>query len=380
MYDVIVVGARCAGSPLAMLLAREGHRVLVVDRAHFPSDTMSTHFIQNPGLLRLAKWGLLGRLMATGCPPITQVTMAAGDGEAFTIDTPPRPGLEGFISPRRTILDALLVDAAREAGVEVLEGVSVTSLLRDEERVSGIEGYTNDGPFRAEARFVIGADGRHSTIAQAVDAGYEREIPEKGVGYYSYFANVDFEGTYLHTTDDLFCVAFPTHENLLTIAIEWFGRELKDVRRNIDENFMSSLDALGDFGARVRAGTRAAKYVGLADLTNFMRTSHGPGWALIGDAAYFKDPAPADGISDAFRSAEYLSEALHDVLVGTSSEEDALQRYDERNDEYALPLLDLTAKVAAVGTPAQERLETFIEIRMLNEQEADAMSEQGAVA
>ena len=373
MYDAIVVGARCAGAPLAMLLARHGHSVLVVDRAHFPSDTMSTHFIQSPGMLRLARWGLLDRLMATGCPPVTKVTVAT-NGQGMEMELPPRAGLPGLASPRRTILDALLVDAAREAGAEVREGVTVTSLLRDGERVTGIEGRTADGPFRAEGRFVIGADGRHSGVARAVGAEYRRHEQEKGVGYYSYFADVDFEGVYLHTRDDLLCVAFPTHENLLVIAVEWPGRDMKEVRADIDGNFMAALDSLGDFGTRARAGTRAEKYVGLGDIPNFLRTAHGPGWALIGDAAYFKDPAPADGISDAFRAADYLADALHDVFTGTASEDEALARYEQRYDEYALPLLDLTVKVAATDTPAQERLDNFIMIRMLNEQEADAMT------
>ena len=380
MYDAIVVGARCAGSPLAMLLARKGHRVLVVDRARFPSDTMSTHFIQSPGMVRLAQWGLLDRLMATGCPPLTKVTMYADD-QGMTIDVPPRPGLQGLASPRRTILDALLVDAARDAGAEVVEGVSVSGLLRDDGRVTGIEGYTDDGPFRAEARFVIGADGRNSTVARAVDAGFRRHIPEKSVGYYSYFRDVDFDGVYVHVTDDMFCVAFPTHEELLTIAFGWVGRELKDVRTDLDAKFMSALDGLGDFGARVRAGTRAAKYVGLADISNFVREASGPGWALVGDALYFKDPAPADGISDAFRAAEYLAEALDEILAAGADEQEALTRYQTRHDELALPLLDLTVPLAGVGTSAQDRLDAFIGIRMLNEQEADAIATRsGATA
>lgn len=373
MYDAIVVGARCAGSPLAMLLARKGHRVLLVDRARFPSDTMSTHFIQSPGMLRLAQWGLLDRLMATGCPPLTKVTMAS-TGEPMEIDAPPRPGLPGLASPRRTILDALLVDAAREAGAEVVEGVTVSSLLRAGDRVTGVKGYTKDGEFSAQARFVIGADGRNSMIAAAVGAEFRRRVPEKGVGYYSYFKNVDFDGVYLHTKDDIICVAFPTHDDLLTIAVMWPGRELKEVRRDVDAAFMSALDELGDFGGRVRAGERAAKYIGLADLTNYLRKAHGPGWALVGDAAYFKDPAPADGISDAFRGAEYLAEALDRVLKNEASEEEALATFEERYDTYALPLLDLTVTVAAEETPAQQRLDSFLAIRMLNEQEADAMT------
>jgi flavin-dependent dehydrogenase len=372
MYDAIVVGARCAGSPVAMLLARKGHRVLMVDRAHFPSDTMSTHFIQSPGMLRLARWGLLDRLMATGCPPLTHLTISI-DGTETTMETPARPGLPRLASPRRTILDALLVDAAREAGVEVIEGVTVTSLVYEGNRVSGIEGYKDDGPFRAEARFVIGADGRNSSIAKEVRAEYRRRVSEKGVGYYAYFADVDFEGVFLHVADDLVSVAFPTHNDLLTIAVMWPGREMKEVRHDVDAAFMASIDGLGGFGKRVRAGHRATRYVGLADIENYLKKAHGPGWALVGDAAYFKDPAPADGISDAFRSADLLAEALDDVLEGRMDETEALERFEARQDEYAIPLLDLTVTLAATDTPAQTRLEKFLEIRIMNEQESDAI-------
>ena len=379
MYDAIVVGARCAGSPVAMLLARRGHRVLVVDRAHFPSDTMSTHFIQTPGMLRLKKWGLLDRLTATGCPPLTEITLSV-NGSETTVPGPAREGLPGLMSPRRTILDALLVEAAREAGAEVVEGVSVTSLLREGDRVTGIEGYTKDGPFRAEARFVIGADGRNSTIAQAVEAPYRREHLEKGCGYYAYFAGIEGDSVFLHTADDTICVGFKTHEDLLVIAMMWPGRELSEVRKDADGAFMSSIDKLGDFGKSVRAGERASKYVGLHDLTSYLRKAHGPGWALVGDAAYFKDPAPADGISDAWRGAQYLAEALDDVLKNGADENEALDRYEARQDEYAIPMLDLTLEVAAAETPGQTRLDKFIEIRMLNELEGNAIDETEVAA
>lgn len=158
--------------------------------------------------------------MATGCPPVTKVTVY-DNGQATQMELPSRAELPGLASPRRTILDALLVDAAREAGAEVREGVTVTSVLRDGERVTGDAGRTVDGPFRAEGRFVVGADGRNSPVSRAVAAAYRRHEQEKGVGYYSYFAGVDFDGAYVHTGDDLLCFAFPTHDELLTVAVEW---------------------------------------------------------------------------------------------------------------------------------------------------------------
>jgi flavin-dependent dehydrogenase len=379
MHDVVVVGARCAGSPLAMLLAQKGYDVLAVDRAHFPSDTMSTHFIQSPGMARLAQWGLVDRLFATGCPPITKLTLAVDDGPKMEMDAPPRPGMPGLASPRRYVLDKLLVDAAREAGAEVREGVTVTRPITEAGRVAGIEGYTNEGPFRAEARFVVAADGRNSALAETFGAEFRKLHPEKAVGYYSYFENVDFEGIYLHVAGNVFCVAFPTHDDLLTIAVAWAGRDVKEVRGDIEGEFLRTLDSLGDFGAKVRAGRRTERYVGLADISNFLRKANGPGWALAGDALYFKDPAPADGISDAFRCAEYLSETLDEILSGRAAEDEAFSRFEERHDEYALPLLDQTVKLTAEETTAGDAMDTFIAIRMLNEQESDAIQQNEGI-
>ena len=168
-YDAIVVGARCAGSPTAMLLARRGYRVLVVDRATFPSDTISTHLIHPPGVAALRRWGLLDRLLATGCPPIGTYSFDFGpftsSGSPGTTDEPLA------YAPRRTALDKLLVDAAGQAGAEIREGFTVEGLEIDDGRVTGIRGHSQGGKNIIErARTVIGADGRHSLVAEAVGA------------------------------------------------------------------------------------------------------------------------------------------------------------------------------------------------------------------
>ena len=162
-YDAIVVGARCAGSPTAMLLARAGQRVLLVDRATFPSDTVSTHAVHAPGVAALRRWGLLERLDATGCPPLRTYSYDFGP---FTISGPPNP-VDGDVcyayGPRRTVLDKLLVDAAAEAGAEVREGFVVEEVVFDNNAVTGLRGHAKGGKTVTEsARIVIGADGRNS--------------------------------------------------------------------------------------------------------------------------------------------------------------------------------------------------------------------------
>ncbi len=166
--DVIVVGARCAGSPTAMLLARKGHRVLVVDRATFPSDTISTHMVHPLGVDALARWGLLDRLVATGCPPIITYTYDFGP---FTLrGAPGTKDAPVAYCPRRIVLDKLLVDAAAEAGAEIREGFAVEEILMEAGRVVGIRGRSRGGDAVVErTRVVVGADGRHSTVAASRD-------------------------------------------------------------------------------------------------------------------------------------------------------------------------------------------------------------------
>ena len=186
-YDAIVVGARCAGSPTAMLLARKGYRVLVVDRATFPSDTVSTHIVQPLGVAALARWGLLDRLVATGCPPIHTYSFDFGP---FTIaGSPGTDDAPVAYCPRRTVLDKLLVDAAAEAGAEVREGFGVDELLTENGRVVGIAGHSKGGAKITErATVVIGADGRHSRVAEQLRPEQYNEKPPLLAAYYTYWS------------------------------------------------------------------------------------------------------------------------------------------------------------------------------------------------
>src|SRR5712692_5140616 len=214
MYDAIVVGARCAGSPTTMLLARKGYSVLLLDKASFPSDTMSTHFIHLPGVVRLKRWGLLERLVATGCPPIEGATLHFGEvafSPPIPATLPPDVPPQTFC-PRRTILDKLLVDAAVEAGAELRLGFSVTGLLADGERVTGVRGRHEGRTVEEQARIVIGADGLHSKVAQLVMAPEYDTIPSLTFAYYSYWSGVPLDGSQLYFFDEVGMLAFPTHQ------------------------------------------------------------------------------------------------------------------------------------------------------------------------
>jgi len=315
-YDAIMVGARCAGSPIAMLLARKGHRVLVVDRATFPSDTVSTHLIHPPGMAVLNRWGLLDRAVATGCPPIHTYAFDFGP---FTISG--SPGIDEApvaYAPRRTVLDQLLLTAASEAGAEVREGFIVEDVLIEGGRVTGIRGHAKGGKTSSEhARVVVGADGRHSVVAEAVDPEHYNEKPQLQGSYYSYWSGLPMHGrfeTYLRP--GIGFAAWPTNDDLTVVIVGRPFAEYAAYRHNVEATYMATLDRVPAFAERIRGATRETRFVGTA-VPNFLRKPYGPGWALVGDAGYNKDFITAYGIHDAFRDAELCTRALDQTFSGT---------------------------------------------------------------
>ncbi|MGN6565780.1 MAG: NAD(P)/FAD-dependent oxidoreductase [Thermomicrobiales bacterium] len=377
MYDAIVVGARCAGSPTAMLLARKGYRVLLLDRDTFPSDHMSTHWIHQPGVARLARWGLRERLAATGCPPITSITMDVGP---FALrGTPPPAGnvAEGYC-PRRTVLDKILVDAAIAAGAELRERFSVQDLVWDGDRVSGITGRSATGTTVTErARIVIGADGLHSLVARQVAAPVYNTRPTYACAYYSYWSGVPLDGVEFYPREHRGLGVLPTHQGLACIIVGWPHEEFAAYRADVEGNYLKTLELVPALAERVRQGRREERFTGTAEMFNFFRRPYGPGWALVGDAGYHKDPITAQGISDAFRAAELVAEAVAAGLSGQRPIEDALAEYEQRRNEAALPVYDLTCQFATLEPPPPEMQQLFAALR---ENQADTDRFMGLLA
>ena len=227
MYDVIVVGARCGGSPTAMLLAQLGHRVLLVDRASFPSDTVSTHLVTLPGVARLDRWGLLERVAASGCPPISEMTVRLGD-VVLRGSPPPVDRVAHQYCVRRTVLDTILVDAAVDAGAELREGFAVRDVVFDGDRVAGVRGRGPGGGEVVErARLVVGADGLHSLVAEAVEARRYAERPALTWCCYAYWTGVALGGAELHVQGRRAVSAFPTNDGLACISVACFFRSAK---------------------------------------------------------------------------------------------------------------------------------------------------------
>jgi flavin-dependent dehydrogenase len=349
MYDAIIVGARCAGSPVAMLLAQRGHRVLVVDRATFPSDTISTHVLWPPTINRLEKWGLRGEIEKNGAPALDVLTVDAGP---FTLTGTPTPADGNSTSSccRRTILDRILVEAADAAGAEVRQGFTVTGLIQEEGVVTGVRGHDRGGTEIAErARMVLGADGLHSRVAEMVGASRYHDRGTLTCCYYSYFSGVDM-GTTLAPRDGAAVGGAPTNDGMFIGIVFARSSEAGRFRADPEGMFWAAMDLAPTVAEHLRTGRREERFHGTADIPNFFRVSHGPGWALLGDAGYHKDPITAMGITDAFRDAEDMADAVHRGLDDGDIDEH-LRVYVERRDENVMPMYEFTLQMAALEPP-----------------------------
>lgn len=332
MFDVIVVGARCAGSPTAMLLARAGHRVLLLDRSERGTDTLSTHVIHQPGVAALARWGLLDRILATGCPPIDRVLYRVADirleGCSGGVD-----GHEAAYAPRRHLLDPLLADAAVEAGADYRTRCTVTGLLRDETgRVRGVRARHGGREFTEHARLVIGADGMRSTVAALCEAPKVQETPRLTCAYYSYWDH-ESERLELHERPGGWVAAVPTNDRT-TLVLTYFPQSsFEDVRAGAEEAYLDQIRVTApDVYETLHGRPRTERLRGTGHQENFFRQATGPGWVLVGDAGHHKDSITARGITDAFLQAESLTKHIGDALADGPRLDEALAAFARDRD------------------------------------------------
>lgn len=349
MYDVIVVGARCAGAPTAMLFARAGYRVLLVDRVRFPKDTLSTHYIHQPGVARLARWGVLDAVVATGCPPVDRISYEYGDlrleGCSLPVD-----GFREAYAPRRFLLDQVLADAAVAAGAEFRPGCGVEDVLFDDDgRAIGVR----CGGSEEHARLVVGADGMRSGVAAKVGAGMLREDATMTCAYYSYWEGVpaQFE---LYEAPGRWVGSIPTNDGLTLVGAYFPQAEFDRVRADAQSAYLDLVRTTAPaLHERVRSGRQVERLYGTGEQRNFFRHAAGPGWALVGDAGHHKDSITARGMMDAFLQAELLVDAvgadLHDEAKLTA----ALREYDAEREDQLIDGYRSTLTVAALATPAE---------------------------
>lgn len=352
-YDAIVVGARCAGAPTAMLLARQGHRVLLVDRSTFPSDTLSTLVIQPNGVAALKRWGLFEEVASTGCPPIERYTFDFGP---VVISGSPRPvdGNATAIAPRRTVLDKVLVDAAARAGVEVREGFTVDEVVIEDGAVVGIRGHADGGSEVVErAQVVIGADGHNSRVARAVNAERYHEKPVLENAFYTYWRDLPVEAFTTVIRGDRGFAAIPTNDDLTLLLVGCPFAQARDFRRDVETSYVEAIKREPEWSDRLRSATRVERFTG-GGVPNFYRKPFGPGWVLAGDAGFTKDPITAQGISNAFVDAERIAAALGKVWARGGSFDEVMGHCQAERDAATLPMYEFTTQLATLEPPPPE--------------------------
>jgi flavin-dependent dehydrogenase len=348
-YDVVVVGGRVAGASTALLLARAGLRVAVLDRGRAGTDALSTHALMRAGTLQLARWGVLPSVAAAGTPPIRRTTFLYGDGEEVRVSIRPSVGVDALYAPRRWLLDRLLVEAAAEAGAEVVHGATVTGLVRDGSgRVTGVRVRGRSGLERGlRARLTVGADGLGSRVAREVAAPVLHQGHAAGAVLFRYVSGLPAEGYVWAYGDHAAGGLIPTNDAESVLFVASRPERMRDLRRHGAETaFDTLLDAAGPaFAARARDGRARGRLRGWAGTAGHLRGAWGPGWALVGDAGYFKDPITSHGMTDAMRDAELLARAVVEMFAG-EPEAVALGGYQATRDRLSVELSAVTEQVA----------------------------------
>lgn len=370
-YDAIIVGARCAGAATAMLLARRGLRVLVVDRSGYGSDTLSTNALMRGGVLQLARWGVLDSIVAAGTPAVRRVSFHYDD-ETLDVPIANRDGVEALYAPRRTVLDKALSDAAQAAGADVVYGVRLVDLVRDPQgRVTGaVIEDRHEGVRSIRADVVIGADGIRSTVARLVGTETTHQGSHAGWVVFGYWGGLPVDGYHWHYRLGVSAGVIPTNDDqtlVFAAAPPWRFRTSSGV--DTAGGYRRVIEAVApELAGRFERAELAGPLHGFAGELGYLRRCWGPGWALVGDAGYFRDPITAHGITDALRDAELLARAVVDGSPG------ALADYEATRNDLVMDLFQVTDEIASYAweMPRVRDLHRALskamnqEVRMLN--------------
>lgn len=380
--DVVVVGGRVAGASTALLLARAGFRVVVLERSRPGADTVSTHALMRAGVLQLSRWGLLPQVVAAGTPPIRSTTFDYGDGGVTRVSIRPTPGVDALYAPRRTLLDRVLIEAAAGAGAEVHHGATVTALLRDGDAVCGVEVSEGHRPRRViRAPLTIGADGIGSLVARDVAAAVYRQSTTASAILYHYVADLGADGYTWAYGGGAGAGVIPTNAGEACVFVATTPQRMTGLRAaGADGAFRRLLATAGpEVVDAVQAGTPTGRLHGWRGLRGYLRQPFGPGWALVGDAGYFRDPISTHGMTDALRDAELLADAVL-AWHGGARPAAALAAYQATRDRLSDSLFSVTDAVAAYDWDADRLRGLLRRMSSAMSDEVDHLAARGAPA
>ena len=352
-YEAIIVGGRVAGSILAILLGERGHRVLLLERAHFPSDTLSTHFFRWPALQAFQRARVFDEVQAAA-PHLTQMFNDV-DGHVFSEPVEGRAGLDYFLCVRRITLDAILAQKVQgESSVDFRQGARMTDLLREGDKVVGARWIDANGEGQAAARVVIGADGFYSQVAKLVEPKVEQFEPVHRAMYYSYFRGLQAQpgpAAEHHYRGNHLVYVFPTDDELTLIAASVPIPEFDSFRADPEGRFTAALESLPALAPRWKAAERTAPVKGAGNIPCYQRVPYGKGWALVGDSAQVMDPWSGQGIDHAGTHAVMLADSLNRWLTEQASWEQALSEYHTARNTWSHKTFERTRVYASDFRP-----------------------------
>lgn len=356
-YDAIIIGARVAGSILASLLGDGDHRVLLLDRASFPSDTLSTHFFRAPALRAFERIGVREQVEATA--PRLTVNFNAVDGTVFpeAVDRP--DDFPYYLCVRRITLDEILVSRARVTeGVELREQAVATDLLWEGGRCVGVAWKEGKERCQARARVVVGADGVRSFLARKVRSQPEHEEPVRRAMYYAYYQGIppeDGPAAEFHYRGNQLAYCFPTDANLTLLAGSVPIEQFDEFKRDPESQLKQLLDSMSALAPRLRHAVREGPLRGTGSIPGYLRVPYGPGWVLVGDSGIVMDPWSGQGIDQGATAAVILAEHLCSFLLAEADWGTAMAAFHKERNEFSGKAYRRTCSFASDFRPMTQK-------------------------
>jgi flavin-dependent dehydrogenase len=353
-YDVIIVGARCAGASLATVLARTGMKVAVVEQARFPRMTLSSHLIEADALKFLQQLGVLEAVQKTGVRFMKQIDLRLNDVRIIT-NWPLRfDDVGGAAFLRRHLLDSILADAAAEAGADVRMRTKVVEVLWERDRATGVRVEHEGSESKLYAPLIVGADGRSSTIGYMCGSHRYNVTQNHRSYYFTFFEGADpaSSDTFVfHRWGDRMVWAGPADSGLYLVGVSPEIHEREYFRSNAEKGLLAHMRGCEPTADALACARISTKMAGIRNFEGYFRQASGPGWVLVGDAGHFKDPSAGRGIGDAFLQVEALAPAIVSGLGGSGPGLDAmLHRWAEWRDQKFQGHYWLAAQLGWSGT------------------------------